>query len=78
MRDPAQLPPLSNAGHVLVVTAFWPPWMSGSSVLMHNLLRAFDPNSFTVVTSRVNAGPGLQRQCSYFRRLKVPWSLQFR
>ena len=44
-------PALCSTGHVVVVSAGWPPSPGGSSVLMRNLLEGFDPSSFTVVTS---------------------------
>lgn len=44
-------PALCSAGHVVVVSAGWPPTPGGSSVLMRNLLEGFDPDSYTVVTT---------------------------
>jgi hypothetical protein len=44
-----KLPKLSEKGHVIVVTAY-PPQPGGTCVLMQNLLKCFDPASFSVVT----------------------------
>ncbi len=46
----ATLLPLCSAGHVLVVTAHYPPIPGGSSVIMRNLLAHFHPASYSVVT----------------------------
>jgi glycosyltransferase involved in cell wall biosynthesis len=46
------LPNLCTGGHVLVVTARYPPQPGGSSVLMHNLLARFNPESYTIVTAQ--------------------------
>ena len=45
------LPQLCEAGHVLVVVAYYPPAPSGMSVTMHNLLSHFHPASYSVVTA---------------------------
>ncbi len=45
------LPPLCDAGHVLIVVAYYPPAPSGMSVTMHNLLSRFHPASYSVVTA---------------------------
>lgn len=44
--------PLCEAGHVVIASAYYPPQISGSGVLMRNLLSRFDPASYTVATSR--------------------------
>ncbi|HYF67658.1 MAG TPA: hypothetical protein VD884_05960 [Ohtaekwangia sp.] len=41
---------LYNNGHVFYITSAFPPVPGGSCVLNQNLLKAFDPESFTVVT----------------------------
>ncbi len=43
-------PPLCEAGHALVVTAHFPPRATAASTVMGNLLGAFDPTSYTVLT----------------------------
>jgi glycosyltransferase involved in cell wall biosynthesis len=45
-------PPLCRSGHVLVVSASYPPHPGGSSVLMRNLLSRFHPASYSVASRR--------------------------
>ena len=59
--DQSPKPALCSAGHVVVVSAGWPPTPGGSSVLMRNLLEGFDPESYTVVTTH-NAHRGPQEE----------------
>jgi glycosyltransferase involved in cell wall biosynthesis len=47
-----RLPELCAAGQVLILTYSYPPAPSGSSVLMHNLLSQFDPESYVVVAAQ--------------------------
>ena len=51
-RADTELPHLCPAGHVLVVTAYYPPTPGGSSIIMRNLLSRFHPTSYSVVTGR--------------------------
>ena len=48
-RNADSKPRLCDAGHSLIV-GFVPPSAGGSSVLTHNLVTCFDPDSFTVAT----------------------------
>ncbi len=56
----AALPPLCEAGHVLVVTVGYPPLAAGSSVIMANLLSRFDPKSYAVVTENHAGAHGIE------------------
>ncbi len=48
-------------GHVVIVSGPWAPEKTGSAVLMGNLLSAFDPASYTVITRRPGAAAQDQR-----------------
>jgi hypothetical protein len=50
------LPALRDGGHVIVASAYFPPQVTGSSVVMRNLLSRFDPSSYTVVTAKPRHG----------------------
>ncbi|MEM9919741.1 MAG: hypothetical protein AAF990_16725 [Bacteroidota bacterium] len=41
---------LSEEGHVVIVTAFYPPIPGGTSVIIKNILKNIDPESYTVAT----------------------------
>lgn len=56
-----KLPKVSDKGHVIVVTAY-PPQPGGTCVLMQNLLRCFDPASFSVVTGDIKGPISLSNQ----------------
>jgi hypothetical protein len=47
-----RLPDLCAEGHVVIATVSYPPDMTAVSVVMHNLLSKFNPESYTVVTAR--------------------------
>ncbi len=55
------LPALVEGGHVVVATAYYPPQVTGSSVIMQNLLSRFDPASYTVVTAQTPHRHKLER-----------------
>lgn len=49
-KNSKKLRTLSEQGHVIIVTSSFPPATGGSSVIMGNLLKNLDKNSFTIVT----------------------------
>lgn len=55
-------PPVCDAGHAIVASAYYPPSVTGSSVLMYNLLSQFDPSSYTVATAGSPHTHSLERE----------------
>ncbi len=41
---------LSEKGHVVIVTAFYPPIPGGTSVIVKNIVKNLDPESYTIAT----------------------------
>lgn len=57
------LPNLCDHGHTLVITGHYPPSSGGSSIIMRNLLAAFNPKSYSVVTAKKLLGTNVNGNC---------------